>query len=87
MLSPGGRQLHDELGAGRQPEASRERALRAASEAGRAYADGVGFSGTVVVAQVRTIASDLLRAGGIERTEANRLVRRAIDPGNDEPSR
>ncbi|MBE1490988.1 FUSC family protein [Plantactinospora soyae] len=83
-LSDAGRELRRELGAGRQPEATRERALRAVSEAGRAHADGVGFSGTVVVAQVRTTASDLLRASGIERMEANRLVRRAVETGTDE---
>lgn len=72
------RQLVQELGRGTKPEATRELALRAVSEAGRAYDDGVGFSGSVVVAQVRTTASDLLRATGLERAEANQLVRQAI---------
>ncbi len=60
-----------------EPLATRERALRAAVEAGKAYSDGVGFSGGVVVAQVRSTATDLLRATGIEYAEATRLVRRA----------
>ncbi|GAB3156944.1 FUSC family protein [Micromonospora sonneratiae] len=72
------RRLVQELGRGEKPEATREVALRAVSEAGRAYNDGVGFSGSVVVAQIRTTASDLLRATGLERTEANHLVRQAI---------
>jgi uncharacterized membrane protein YccC len=67
-----------ELADGIEPVATRERALRAAAESGRAYDDGVGFSGGVVVAQIRTTVSDLLRASGIEHAEAPRLVRRAI---------
>ena len=78
QLADAVRQLLQELGTGVEPEGARERALRAVSEAGRAYADGVGFSGSVVVAQVRTTASDLLRAAGIEKEESNRMVRRAV---------
>ncbi|AGL21288.1 aromatic acid exporter family protein [Actinoplanes sp. N902-109] len=70
--------LRQEWARGVEPEATRERALRAAAESGRAYAEGVGFSGGVVVAQVRTTVSDLLRATGIEYAEAPRLVRRAV---------
>lgn len=81
QLAEAVRQLVAELGAGLEPEATRARALRAVSEAGRAYAVGVGFSGSVVVAQIRTTASDLLRATGIERIEANKRVRRAVDTG------
>jgi hypothetical protein len=60
------------------PEATRARALRAATECWRAYDEGVGFSGGVVVAQVRSIVTDLLRATGVEHGEAPRLVRMAI---------
>lgn len=67
-----------ELADGVEPVATRERALRAAVESGRAYDEGVGFSGGVVVAQIRTTVSDLLRATGVEHAEAPRLVRRAI---------
>jgi uncharacterized membrane protein YgaE (UPF0421/DUF939 family) len=73
------RLLRYDLSVGLEPEAARERALRAASEAGRAYVEGVGFSGSVVVAQVRTIASDLLQATGVARKEANQQVRRAAN--------
>ncbi|MDX5458423.1 aromatic acid exporter family protein [Micromonospora tulbaghiae] len=72
------RLLRQEFAAGQEPEEARERSLRAVSEAGRAYAEGVGFSGSVVIAQVRTTASDLLVASGIEQDEANRLVRQAF---------
>ena len=78
LLAEAVRLLHNELAAGTEPEGARERALRAVSEAGHAYDEGVGFSGSVVVAQVRTTASDLVRATGVERVEANRLVRRAV---------
>jgi uncharacterized membrane protein YgaE (UPF0421/DUF939 family) len=70
--------LRQEWEKGVEPVATRERSLRAATEAGKAYDDGVGFSGGVVVAQVRTTATDLLRATGVDYAEAPRLVRRAI---------
>ncbi|MEE6311242.1 FUSC family protein [Plantactinospora veratri] len=77
MLAEAVRLLRRDLGHGVRPEAAREQALQAIGKAGRAYAEGVGFSGSVVIAQVRTTGSDLLRATGIERLEANQLVRRA----------
>lgn len=70
--------LERELADAVEPVATRERALRAASEAGLGYAAGVGFSGSVVVAQVRSAAIDLVRASGIGAEEAQRLVRRAV---------
>ncbi|MFR9776829.1 FUSC family protein [Micromonospora sp. MS34] len=72
------RLLRHEFAAGEEPEKARERSLRAVSEAGRAYSEGVGFSGSVVIAQVRTTASDLMVASGIEQEEANRLVRQSF---------
>ncbi|QOC95124.1 aromatic acid exporter family protein [Micromonospora craniellae] len=72
------RLLKKEFAQGEEPEQARERSLRAVSEAGRAYAEGVGFSGSVVVAQVRTTASDLMVASGISQEEANRLVRQSF---------
>lgn len=72
------RLLRHEFATGAEPEQARERALRAVSEAGRTYVEGVGFSGSVVVAQVRTTASDLLVASGLSQEDANRLVRGAF---------
>ncbi|WP_231933691.1 FUSC family protein [Micromonospora coxensis] len=72
------RLLRHEFAVGAEPEQARERSLRAVSEAGRAYAQGVGFSGSVVIAQVRTTASDLMVASGIDQEEANRLVRQSF---------
>ena len=60
-------------------------ALLGVSEAAAAREKGVGFSGTVVVAQVRTITSDLLRASGIDKAEANRLVHRVASRAADGP--
>ncbi|MEO3928230.1 FUSC family protein [Micromonosporaceae bacterium B7E4] len=77
LLAEAVRLLRKDLGLGVRPEGAREQALQAIGQAGRAYAEGVGFSGSVVIAQVRTTGSDLLRATGIERLEANQLVRRA----------
>jgi hypothetical protein len=70
--------LKSEWAKGVEPIATRERALRAVSEAWQAYGEGVGFSGGVVVAQIRTTVADLLRATGVDHAEAPRLVRRAI---------
>jgi uncharacterized membrane protein YgaE (UPF0421/DUF939 family) len=70
--------LRQEWAKGAEPVATRERALRAAAESGQAYDEGVGFSGGVVVAQVRSTATDLLRATGVDYAEAPRLVRRAV---------
>jgi len=72
------RLLKHEFASGQEPQKARERSLRAVSEAGRAYGAGVGFSGSVVIAQIRTTASDLLVASGIEQDEANRWIRTAF---------
>ncbi|MGC4875925.1 FUSC family protein [Micromonospora sp. DT43] len=72
------RLLKRQFAAGHEPTEARARALRAVCAAGDAYRDGVGFSGAVVVAQVRTTTSDLLVATGLTQEVANRLVRRAF---------
>ncbi|MEU8111677.1 FUSC family protein [Micromonospora sp. NPDC048947] len=82
------RLLKRQFAAGAEPNRAREQALRAVRTAGHAYRDGVGFSGAVVVAQVRTTVSDLLVATGLSQEDANHLVRRlfgdlseSADPG------
>lgn len=60
------------------PEASRSAAIRAVRSASEAYLAGVGFSGSVVVAQIRSAATDLLRASGMDQREADRAVRKAV---------
>ena len=81
------RELRRELAAGRDPAAARERAVRAVDSAGRAYALGVGFSGSVVVAQVRSTANDLMRASGLSQKDADGLVRRVFKGASAAPVR
>lgn len=69
--------LHREFLAGDQPVGARERALEAVRHAGEGCRQEVGFSGTIVVSQLRTAANDLLRATGVPRKEARQLVRQA----------
>ncbi|MFI7606276.1 aromatic acid exporter family protein [Micromonospora sp. NPDC049366] len=72
------RTLQREFTGADDPCQAREQAVRAVAAAGRAYREGVGFSGAVVVAQVRTTASDLIVATGLEQEDANDLIRRAF---------
>ncbi|MCW3816369.1 hypothetical protein ONA91_18145 [Micromonospora sp. DR5-3] len=71
------RLLHREFLDAREPVQARERVLAAVRHAGAACRQDIGFSGTIVVSQLRTAANDLLRATGVPQDEARRLVRRA----------
>jgi len=77
--------LHREYAEEMDPEASRAAAIRAVGNASQAYLGGLGFSGSVIVAQVRSMATDLLLAGGMEQREADRAVRRAVGKANAVP--
>jgi len=70
--------LGRELAAGTEPVRTRELTLAAVASAGGAYRRGLGFSGDVVVAQVRTIGTDLLLATGLPSRTVTTLVRRAV---------
>ena len=70
--------LGRELAAGTEPVRTRELALAAVALAGAAYRRGLGFSSDVVVAQVRTIGTDLLLATGLPDQTVSKLVRRAV---------
>lgn len=72
------RLLKRQFAAGDEPDRARKQALRAVETAGHAYREGVGFSGAVAVAQVRTTVSDLLVASGLSQEDANRQVRRSF---------
>jgi uncharacterized membrane protein YgaE (UPF0421/DUF939 family) len=72
------RALRRELAAGAEPRRTREAVLAAVGHAADAYREGLGFSGDVVVAQVRSIATDLLRATGLDERAAIRAVRHAV---------
>jgi uncharacterized membrane protein YgaE (UPF0421/DUF939 family) len=70
--------LGRELAAGAEPVRARELVLAAVALAGAAYRHGLGFSSDVVVAQVRTIGTDLLLATGVPDQTVTKLVRRAV---------
>jgi uncharacterized membrane protein YgaE (UPF0421/DUF939 family) len=72
------RTLRKELADGVEPRRTREQALAAVGEAADAYRSGLGFSGDVVVAQVRSISTDLLRATGMDDQTSVRAMRRSV---------
>ncbi|WP_422750576.1 FUSC family protein [Micromonospora sp. WMMD1219] len=69
--------LHQEFLAAHEPLAARERVLQAVRHAGAACRQDMGFSGTIVVSQTRLVANDILRATGLPRDTARRMVRHA----------
>jgi hypothetical protein len=71
--------LRRELADGRLPIRARQLILEAVALVSEAYRVGVGFSGAVVVAQVRSAAVDLLLATGLPENEAARAVRAVRD--------
>ncbi|MEV1317342.1 FUSC family protein [Micromonospora arborensis] len=75
--------LRREHRAGRPTEKTSRAVRGAAYKAGRARAQGVDEFGDAVVTQLRTAASDLLRATGYDPTAANDEVRKAVQGGED----
>jgi pyrroline-5-carboxylate reductase len=75
--------LHQKLAEGEEPVRAREAALAAVRACAEAYQAGLGFSGSVVVAQIRSTASDLISATGLPPEEAHRLVRSVQTPGRE----
>jgi uncharacterized membrane protein YgaE (UPF0421/DUF939 family) len=71
------RELNRELAAGKEPRRTQELTLATVTMAGIAYRAGVGFHASVVVAQIRSIGTDLLLACGVPRKDAERIIRRA----------
>lgn len=76
-LAEAAKVVRRDLRRGSVPQDAAEIALRAVREASTAYRHGLGFSGNVVVAQIRAIATDLLGTTGLRHEEADREVRRA----------
>lgn len=68
------RLLRLDLESGATPAEARASAVAAAEMATEALDQTGGFAGQVVVAQVRTIAFDLLRATGVDRERAHTLM-------------
>lgn len=60
--------LQLELGAGREPTLARQALLAVAA---RERPKHLGFSANVIIAQLRSIAVDLLQATGMEHDEAS----------------
>ncbi|RKN29521.1 FUSC family protein [Micromonospora musae] len=75
--------LQNEVLSGWSPEATRRHALRAVAHATQAELAGTHLSGTVIVGQVRTAASDVLQATGMDRTEALRRIREVASAQSD----
>jgi uncharacterized membrane protein YgaE (UPF0421/DUF939 family) len=73
--------LEDDGDAGRSQEA----ALRAVRLANAVLAETSNLSATHIVGQVRLVAVDLLRAGGVPRADAQQAVRSASPERVDEP--
>ncbi|MGH3489469.1 MAG: FUSC family protein [Actinopolymorphaceae bacterium] len=74
------RTLRNELARGEEPRAAR-RGLVDAAELATSSVDMCGFSGKVVVAQVRSAVHDLLQASGLERTDVDEILS-GIDDAN-----
>src|SRR6266511_2813317 len=70
--------LRDALAATAEPLRPRELTLVAVGRAADVYRAGLGFSGDVVVAQIRTIGTDLLLASGLPRPVVEKAIRRAV---------
>jgi uncharacterized membrane protein YccC len=71
------RELASVLDEEAEPERAREAALGAVRLANAVLAETSNMSALYIVGQVRLIAADLLRASGLERAEASRIVRSA----------
>lgn len=80
-LAEGLRVLRDDVRKGEDPERTRQAALDIGRLAGQARAKGLQPYSAAMVTQLRTAASDLLRARGFEPERANRLVREAAQDG------
>jgi uncharacterized membrane protein YgaE (UPF0421/DUF939 family) len=76
------RELARELEHGDEPTGARDLILAAVRDAAQAQEATLGFSGAMMIGQVRFAATDLLRATGLDRVDAEKLVRAAATPPN-----
>ncbi|MEQ7127927.1 FUSC family protein [Actinopolymorpha sp. B11F2] len=74
------RTLRNELARGVEPRAAR-RGLVDAAELATSAVDACGFSGKVVVAQVRSCVHDLLHASGLDRADVDEILAGIDDVG------
>jgi uncharacterized membrane protein YgaE (UPF0421/DUF939 family) len=77
-LSEATRRLRREFAAEKPTEGSRAAAIEAVHLASEAYLAGLGFSGSVVVAQIRSTATDLMGAGGMEPRDIDLSLSKAV---------
>jgi hypothetical protein len=77
VLAQAVRALREELRQDAEPARTRELLVAAVLAANAAYRRGLGFSGTSLVAQVRSAAINLLGATGLAPNEAEAVVRSA----------
>jgi hypothetical protein len=62
--------------------------LRAVKLSAEAYrGDGIGFSGGVVVAQIRSIATDLISASGEEADKVRKMIRQTAKLSRKAPGK
>ncbi|MEU2613712.1 FUSC family protein [Micromonospora sp. NPDC007271] len=80
------RLLHRISRTGRDPQPARDGVLAALGRAGEVPPETLGTFGEAFVTQLRTVASDLLRATGEETDAANRMVHEAVT-GQSRPDR
>lgn len=74
------RMLGRELARGEEPTATRDLVRMAVRHAAEAQVATMGFSGAMIIGQIRFAATDLLRATGMDRVEAEEQVRAAATP-------
>src|SRR5690606_16391629 len=67
--------LHEDLLAGRSTRRAETAALDAAAHAARGLTEDPGPNTVIAIAQIRTVAFDLLRAAGADRRTARRRIR------------
>jgi uncharacterized membrane protein YgaE (UPF0421/DUF939 family) len=76
MLAEATRELRQSLSRGASEHKVADLSVEAVTRASEAYHEGIGFSGSAIVAQVRAIATDLLGTADLSHAQANELVRR-----------
>lgn len=76
-LAEAAKVVQRDLNRGQVPRDIHGRVTQAVRDATLAYHQRLGFSGTVVVAQIRAIATDLLGTTGLRHEQADREIRQA----------
>jgi uncharacterized membrane protein YgaE (UPF0421/DUF939 family) len=75
LLGTATRKLGRALERGQEPVEARDLVREAVRHASQAHDATLGFSGQMTIGQIRFVATDLLRATGMDRAEAEKTVR------------